>query len=75
MVAMNRQRLTAIRCNEQESDVRRLLASSLLLQADDKPRSSVHVAADLGWTLRRTETAAIAAEEHGWLTLSTKRRV
>ena len=72
---MTRQRLQAIRDSETEPDIRRLAASSLLLAADEKPHSTVHVAADLGWTLSRTETAAIAAQEHGLLRATPKRRV
>ena len=49
------------------------MASIALLSADHQPSHSVAVAADLGWTLERTETAIIAARERGWL--STPKRV
>lgn len=72
---MKRERLIEISTSEGESDVRRLAASAVLLKADGKAHHSAAIAADLGWTLRRVETAAIAAEEHGLLTRTPKRRI
>jgi len=72
---MKRERLIEICADEGESDVRRLTASAILLRVDGKAHHSAAIAADLGWPIRRVETAAIAAEEHGLLTRTPKRRV
>jgi hypothetical protein len=71
----NREKLEAIRDSEDEPDIRRVMASSVLLSHDGKPSHTVAIAADLGWRLRRVETAAVAAEERGWLSALPKRRV
>jgi len=71
----NRHLLESIRCDEDQPDVKRIVASSILLQADGRAHHSAAIAADLGWPLRRVETAAVAAEDRGWLTRTPKRRI
>lgn len=71
----NRELLEGMKADENQPDIRRLIASSILLKADGKAHHSVAIAADLGWPLSRVETAAIAAEERGWLTRTPKRRI
>lgn len=72
---MTRERLIQIRDDETEPDLRRMVASSILLEADGKAHHAAALAADLRWTLSRVETAAVAAEDRGWLRLTPKRRV
>lgn len=72
---MTRERLIEIRDSEQEPDLRRMVASSILLSSEGKAHHAAALAADLGWTLARVETAAVAAEDRGWLSLAPKRRV
>lgn len=70
---VDRQNMERIRRDEGEPDARRLMASIALLNSDHQPSHSVALAADLGWTHERTQTAIVAARERGWLRPTPKR--
>lgn len=72
---VDRDRMELIKRDENEPDIRRLIASITLLTADHQPSHTVAVAADLGWPLSRVETAVLAARERGWLPPAPKRVV
>lgn len=70
---VDRDRMEQIKRDENEPDVRRLIASIALLVADQQPSHTVAVAADLGWPLQRVDTALAAARERGILSPTPKR--